>query len=47
MKNSSQLMTIDLVSHVGNDQLEDDNVGAEKFDRTSHNGVLKAHRFSP
>jgi hypothetical protein len=32
-------MTIHLVSHAGGDHLEDDNVGAEKFDRSSHDGV--------
>jgi len=37
-KNSSEPMTVDLVSNVGDDSLEGDNVGVEKFDRSSHNG---------
>jgi len=30
--------TGDLVSNAGDDHLEDDKVGAEKFDKSSHNG---------
>lgn len=37
-KNSSDPITVDLVSNAGDDHLEDDNVGIEKFDRSSHNG---------
>jgi hypothetical protein len=37
-KDSSEPITVDLVSNTGDDHLEDGNVGAEKFDRSSHNG---------
>lgn len=37
-KDSSDLITVDLMSNAGDDHLEDGNVGAEKFDRSSHNG---------
>jgi hypothetical protein len=32
-KNSSEPITVDLVSNADDDPLEDDNVGVEKFDR--------------
>jgi hypothetical protein len=37
-KNSSELITVDLVSNAGVDHLEDDSVGVDKFDSSSHNG---------
>jgi len=37
-KDSSEPITVDLVSNAGDDHLEDGNVGVEKFDRSSHNG---------
>ena len=37
-KNSSEPITVGLVSNAGDDHLEDDNVGVEKFDRSSCNG---------
>ena len=40
-KNNSELIAVDLVSNAGVDHLEDDNVGVDKFDRSSHNGCWR------
>jgi hypothetical protein len=37
-KSSSELISVDLLSNAGDDHLEDDNVGVEKFDRSNPNG---------
>jgi hypothetical protein len=37
-KISSEPIAVDRMSNADDDHLEDDNVGVDKFDRSSHNG---------